>query len=291
MGSVPMVAAIHDMSGFGRCSLTVALPLLSAMGMQVCPLPTAILSNHTGYSGCFFEDFTEQMEEYIQHWKDLRLSFDGIYTGFLGNAMQVKKIIRFIQYFHRPGAVVLVDPAMADNGRLYSTCDDALCAEMRRLVSMGTVTTPNLTEACLLAGEDYPALIQKSGEEFWQGIWKLGEELADMGPSQVIITGVKCGDGSIANAVIDRRRGEHFVVSTPMVEQCYAGTGDVFSSVLCGWLMRGEPLDSAVENTARFVRQVTEYSYQNDMPPMDGIAFEPFMGQLGKGCDDICKNG
>ena len=285
MGRLPMVAAIHDISGFGRCSLTVALPVLSAMGIQVCPLPTAILSNHTGYSGCFFEDFTEQMDEYIHYWKELHLSFDGIYTGFLGNAMQVKKIIRFIQYFHRPGALVLVDPAMADNGQLYSTCDDALCAEMRRLVSMGTVTTPNLTEACLLAQQDYTALLAKSGEDFWQSIWKLGDELADMGPSQVIITGVNCGNGTIANAVIDRRIGEHFLVSTPMVEQCYAGTGDVFSAVLCGRLMQGEVLCTAVESSARFVRQVTEFSYENGLPPMDGIAFEPFMGQLGKGCD------
>ena len=278
MPGVPLVAAVNDMSGFGRCSLTVALPVLSAMGIQACPLPTAILSNHTGYESCWFEDFTDRMDAYIAQWERLQLHFDGVYTGFLASCEQVRKIEAFIGTFAKPDAVRLVDPVMADNGKLYATYDAALCEEMKKLVSYGTVVTPNLTEACLLTGADYGSLMTLRGEALLEAVFTLAQYISGLGPQQVVVTGVKLGEGTIGNVVIDR--DERFVVSTPMVERSYAGTGDVFASVLCGCLVRGEPLKQAVKRTADFTHTVTAYSYAQGLPPMDGIAFEPYLHEL-----------
>lgn len=280
MPAIPLVAAVNDMSGFGRCSLTVALPVLSAMGMQACPLPTAILSNHTGYESCYFEDFSDRMDAYISQWERLGLRFDGVYTGFLGGCEQVRKIERFLETFAKPGAVRLVDPVMADNGELYATYDAALCEEMKRLVAAGTVTTPNLTEACLLAGEDYGSIAALEGKALLDGVYMLAEKISGLGPPQVVITGIRLGKDTIGNAVLDRRTGERFTAETPLVACTYAGTGDVFASVLCGCLVRGDPLRQAVERTAAFTHRVTAYSYERGLPPMDGIAFEPFLWQL-----------
>ena len=285
MRPVPLVAAVNDISGFGRCSLTVALPVLSAMGLQTCPLPTAVLSNHTGYDDCFFEDFTDRLDPYIGRWKALGLRFDGIATGFLGSAAQVQTFLPFLRQFAEPGAVLLVDPAMADNGKLYATCDEALCREMRRLVSLGTATTPNLTEACLLTGRNYQEVLALPEAERRQVIFSIGEAIAATGPGQVIITGIHDGEDAIGNVVVDRTRGERFFVSTPRVAQSYAGTGDVFASVLFGWLVRRLPLREAVSRAADFVRRVTAFSYQNSLPPLDGIAFEPFLHELLEGSD------
>ena len=145
MKPIPLVAAVNDLSGFGRCSLTVALPILSAMGLQGCPLPTALLSNHTGYPSCFFEDFTDRMEAYLAEWRKLSLRFGGACTGFLGNEKQADIVAGFLSEFCDEGAVKLVDPVMADNGQPYSTCSPALCERMKTVVAQGTVTTPNLT--------------------------------------------------------------------------------------------------------------------------------------------------
>ena len=278
---VPLVAAVNDLSGFGRCSLTVAIPVLSAMGLQVCPLPTAILSNHTGYESGTFMDFTPHMETYAAEWEKRNLEFRAIYTGFLGNLKQVKTISAFIRRFRRPDTMVLVDPVMGDNGTIYATYTAEMCRAMRDLTVMGTVATPNLTEACLLADWDYRALTaEKNPERLFAQLFTIGDRIAWTGPSQVVITGVRPGDGAIHNIVVDRERDEHFVVRVPMVEKNFAGTGDVFASVLCGHLVHGEPLRAAVEKTAEFVRKVTEYTCRHALPHLDGIAFEPFLHEL-----------
>lgn len=280
-GPVPLVAAVNDLSGFGRCSLTVAIPVLSAMGMQVCPLPTAILSNHTGYESGTFEDFTPHMEAYAAEWEKRGLEFQAIYTGFLGNREQVETISAFIRRFRREGSVVLVDPVMGDDGALYATYTRSMCRAMGNLVAMGTVTTPNLTEACLLADWDYGKLLSEPDrDQFFQQLFAIGGRIAQTGPAQVVITGVRTGDGTIHNVVVDRERNEAFTVPVPMVKKSYAGTGDVFASVLCGHLVRGEPLGPAVKKTAEFVRRVTDFTYCHALPHLDGIAFEPFLHEL-----------
>lgn len=204
-----------------------------------------------------------------------------MYTGFLGNLEQVSAISAFIRRFRREDTVILVDPVMGDDGALYATYTPELCRAMRELTALGTVVTPNLTEACLLADGDYEALTGlRDPEQLFQQLFVLGDRIACTGPSQVVITGIQTGDGGIHNLVVDRRRGERFTVRAPMAGSTYAGTGDVFASVLCGHLMRDEPLRTAVEKTAEFVGRVTEYTLRHDLPHLDGIAFEPFLHEL-----------
>ena len=153
------VAVVNDLSGFGRCSLTVSIPILSAMGFQVCPVPTAVLSSHTGYPNPVIRDFSGDMEAYLAHWDQLGLTFACGYTGFLGDKRQADVLAPFLRRLGEQGALRLVDPAMADHGKLYSSCSEDLVPAMARLVSLASVATPNLTELCLLTGEDYAAVM------------------------------------------------------------------------------------------------------------------------------------
>lgn len=280
MGKIPLIAAVNDMSGFGRCSLTVALPVISAMGMQCCPLPTAILSNHTGYNSCHFTDLSHGMDEYISEWGKLQLKFDGVYTGFLANASQVDKVMDFVSNFAKPGVVKLIDPVMADNGELYSTCDAELCKEMAKLVSLGTITTPNLTEACLLTGRNIADVLSLNGNTRREAVYGIAESIAKTGPKQVVVTGVEIAEGMVENVVYDN--GERFSVSSPKVERQFAGTGDLFASVLCGHLVRGGSLKNALGLTTAFVYETTQYTFECDSPATDGIMFEPFLNKLCK---------
>lgn len=273
----PLVAAINDLSGFGRCSLTVSLPILSAMGFQGCPLPTALLSNHTGYPSCYFEDLTDRIEPYLAEWQKLGLRFKGVCTGFLGNEKQADLVAGFLSAFCEEGAIKLVDPVMADNGKPYSTCTPALCRSMKTVVAQGTVTTPNLTEACLLTGQDYRAVMTLSADRRREAVFAMADEIAALGPAQVVVTGVP-GDGTVANLMAEN--GAHDVVERPLVPRSFAGTGDVFAAVLLGLLMRGESLKGAVERTATFVADATAHTLALDLPAQGGIEFEPFLARL-----------
>ncbi len=276
---VPRIAAVNDLSGFGRCSLTVAVPILSAMGYQVCPLPTALLSAHTGYAGAQMRDFTADMGAFLQHWEQLELSFNAVYTGFLGDAAQVDVLLPFIKAHRARGALCLVDPAMADHGRLYAGCTPALAYAMRRLVSVAGVITPNVTEACLLTDTPYTAVVNKDGIADCKRLQSMGEQLLSLGCGTAVITGVHTADGMLENWVFAPDMVSQ-VVRTPQVSAHYAGTGDVFSSVLCGELLRGTAVITAVEKTAVFVQQVTAATAAADLPTQDGIQFEPFLGML-----------
>ena len=186
------VAAIHDLSGIGRCSLSVILPTLSALGIQVCPVPTAILSNHTGFGTYFFDDYTDKMTAYIENWEKLGLGFDCIYTGFLGSEKQIDIVEDFIK--KSKDSMILVDPVMGDGGKIYSTYTKQMCEKMKKLVSLADVVTPNVTEACILAGEEYK-------EKFTDDeVRVLAEKIHLLGAKQVVITGIHRGD-KIANFV------------------------------------------------------------------------------------------
>ncbi len=286
MERVPLVAAVNDLSGFGRCSLTVALPILSALGLQACPLPTAVLSNHTGYKSCWIEDFTDNLVPYIAQWRALGLRFDGIYTGFLGNARQAEILRGFLLEFAKPDAVRLVDPAMADNGRLYSSCSGELVEAMARLVAESTVTTPNLTEACLLTGRDYAEVSALRGSDALDAAFGMAEALRCLGAESAVVTGVHADDGFVDNVGADAR-GERFTVRTARIERSFAGTGDVFASVLFGRLVQGKALRAAVADAADFVHEATRLTAESGSPLTDGIAFErlisPRFGAEGNG--------
>ena len=175
------VAAINDLSGFGRCSITVALPVLSAHGVQCCPVPTAILSNHTGFGTYFFDDYSDKMTPYIENWEKLGLEFDCIYTGFLGSEKQIDIVENFIK--KSAESMILVDPVMGDGGKIYSTYTNAMCEKMKRLVSLADVVTPNVTEACILAETEYK-------EHFTdEEIWSIAGKIHKIGAKNVAITG------------------------------------------------------------------------------------------------------
>ena len=274
--TTPRVAAIHDMSGFGRCSLTVAIPILSAMGVQCCPLPTAFLSTHTGgFEGFTFLDMTDEMPKVADHWASLGLTFQAIYSGFLGSARQIGIVEDFIRRFRRPDTVVVIDPVMGDYGRVYQTYTAAMCDGMARLAELADVITPNLTEAALLLGRPYDAL--PAGEA---GLRQITEQLSLEGRRSVVLTGASLAPGRTGAVCYDARTGRTQVVQTAYIAHEFHGTGDVFSSVLTGALVRGSTLADAAGQAAEFVRACAQWTAAEDLPMREGVDFEPLLGLL-----------
>ena len=269
-------AVINDLSGYGRCSLTVAIPVISALGIQTCPVPTAILSNHTAYPDFYFEDYSDRMKPYYEKWKSLNLSFNSIYTGFLGSVKQISLILDFISQFKGEDTLLFVDPVMGDNGKRYATCDEDLCNGMRKLVACADIITPNLTEACILADAPY---IDNVTPEDHDAIFEIAEKLLAMGPRCVVITGVHT-DGVMYNFVRSIDDNERFYVSSPFVAQEYCGTGDLFASLLCGYLTLGVPHREALKKTQDIVSRALSYSHEMGVNPLDGVAFEPFLKEM-----------
>ena len=259
------VAAIHDLSGLGRCSLSAAIPVLSALGLQACPVPTAVLSCQTGFSRFHLTDGTEWMDHFIEDWRCCGLTPDGIYTGFLAGEAQVTKVERFLTAFRTPETLLVVDPVMGDGGRLYKGCTDELCRRMTALAAQADVITPNLTEACLLGGESYETFAADETTVPRRAL-ELARRLAQDG-RQVVITGVNHGD-AIYNIAAGR---EEFLVKTPRQAGHFSGTGDLFASVVCGGYMRGLSLRQSVELATRLI--AASITDTHGMPE-NGVEFE-----------------
>lgn len=276
----PRVAAIHDMSGFGRCSLTVVLPILSAMGVQCCPLPTAFLSTHTGgFEGFTFLDMTEEMPRVARHWKSLDLRFQAIYSGFLGSERQIGIVSDFIREFRHGDTVVVVDPVMGDQGRIYRTYTSAMCAGTARLAEQADVITPNLTEAALLLGIPYEAL--PAGEA---GCREIAERLSLGGRRSVVLTGASSAPELTGAVCFDAGTGKTDLIQTRRVPREFLGTGDVFASVLTGALVQGDTLPEAARQAVEFIRACAERTAAEDLPLRDGVDFEPLLGLLTMRC-------
>ena len=274
--STPRAAAIHDLSGFGRCSLTVAIPILSAMGVQCCPLPTAFLSTHTGgFQGFTFLDMTEELPRIARHWKSLDLRFQAIYSGFLGSERQIDIVADFIRTFRNRDAIVVVDPVMGDDGRAYQTYTPAMCAGMCRLAELADVITPNLTEAAFLLNRDYSALDRSEA-----GLRRLTEELSLGGTRSVALTGASLEAGKTGAVCFDARTGRTQAVQTDFIVHPLHGTGDVFASVLTGALLRGRSLAEAAEQAVEFIRACAVRTVEQDLPLREGVDFEPLLGLL-----------
>ena len=272
----PRVAAIHDMSGFGRCSLTVAIPILSAMGIQCCPLPTAFLSTHTGgFEGFTFLDMTDEMPKVSAHWKQLGLSFQALYSGFLGSERQIGIVEDFIRDFRAPGTVVVVDPVMGDHGRVYQTYTPAMCAGTAHLAAQADVITPNLTEAALLLDIPYEDL--PTGED---GCREIVERLSLEGKRSVVLTGASAEEGETGAVCYDTSTGRVEVVETQRVPREFHGTGDVFASVLTGALVQRASLPEATRAAVDFVRLCAERTAAQGLPMREGVDFEPLLGTL-----------
>lgn len=270
--NTPRVAAIHDLSGFGRCSLSVAMPILSAMGAQCCPMPTALLSTHTGgFQGFTFLDLTEEMKKIAAHWKALDLRFEAIYSGFLASEEQIEVVEEFLYDFRRPDTLVVIDPVMGDNGVLYQTYTPALCQGMARLAQRADVITPNLTEAALLLELPFDKL---------PPLRETAERLSMRGKRSVVLTGVTATEGKIGAMCFDAKTCRTEMVETDYVPETFHGTGDVFASVLTGALLRGKRLAPAAQLAAKFVRACAERSAAQHIPMREGVDFEPLLGYL-----------
>ncbi len=275
------IAAIHDLSCFGRCALTVIIPTLSAMGNQVVPLPTCLLSSHTGgFDDLYFEDGTASMCEISDHFERLDLKFDAIYTGFLGNADQIELVEHFIKRFADCDTLVLVDPVMGDGGELYSTYTNELMCGMSSLCAHADIITPNLTEACFLTGIPYRDTSKMNSEELSEFCRSLCDALECTGAKSTVLTGVHSGQSKLCVCTKDYKDGQFFSYVFDRVEKNYPGTGDLFSSVLLGELLRSKSLEAGAHKAADFTRRVMEYSSHFPTPEREGVAFEAFLGEL-----------
>ncbi len=242
------VAAIHDISCFGRCSLTVALPIISAAGIETSVVPTAVLSTHTGgFSGFTYRDLTDDILPIADHWQSLSLAFDALYTGFLGSFKQIDIILELFGRFKTDGNLILVDPVMADNGKLYEIFPDDFPQGMRKLCAKADIIVPNLTEASLLLGEPY-----REGPYEEEYIENVLVTLAQLGPRQVVLTGVYFDDSRLGAAAYDRDTGEVTYAFADRIPGYYHGTGDVFASVLLAALLNGKNIAQAAAVAVEF---------------------------------------
>lgn len=278
----PRVAAIHDLSGFGRCSLTIVMPTLSAMGVQCCPLPTAYLSTHTGgFTGNTFLDLTDQMAPVTAHWKDCAVTFDAVYTGFMGSREQMALTADFLRAF-RP-CLAVVDPVMGDNGRAYRTYTPDMCRAMGALAEEADVITPNPTEAAILLDVPYQDLRLDTEADCRR--W--AEELSLGGRRSVVLTGALPENREQAGAVcFDRGSGQTDLVTAPLAPGKFHGTGDLFASVLTGGLVLGKPLAVAAQLAADFTSLCAFRTGRQGLPLREGIDFEPLLWRLGQRLHD-----
>lgn len=268
------IALVNDITGFGRCSVTVELPLISAMKIQACPLPTALLSVHTGFASHYIDDYTARMRPYMENWQENGLEFDGICTGFLGSVEQIQIVLDFIAMFRRPETKVMVDPVMGDDGRLYASYTKEMCVEMRRLLCCADLVTPNLTEACELLGVPYP----KDGNISDRELKHMAEEISSRGPKQVVITGLSEGE-HVKNFIYEQGR-EYEILRIRKVGGDRSGTGDAFAAIVAASLVNGDTLSQAVHRAALFIRKVLEYAEKLDQPWNYGLPFEEYLTQL-----------
>ncbi|MCE5284806.1 MAG: pyridoxamine kinase [Pelosinus sp.] len=267
---MPRVAAVHDLSCVGRCSLTVIAPVLSCMGIQVCPLPTAILSTHLGgFKQAQFCDFTEHMTGFFKHWQQEKLDFDCIYSGFLASEEQIKVVSQFIDDFSPKSPLVLVDPVMGDDGKLYSVYTPRMQESMKILLEKANVITPNYTEASFLLGESYQ---QQVDDLDLMKKWLV--RLAEFGPEFIVITGIPFGTGQVVNAGYERKTHSFWEVKSKRISVGYPGTGDIFASVLGGVLLKGRNLPMAMELATDFVTRSIKNTFQANTPAREGVLFE-----------------
>lgn len=275
MNQPKKIALINDMAGYGRCALTAAIPVISALKVQCCPVPTAILSNHAGYPSCFFDDYTDRMEDYIGEWKSLNFRFDGIMTGFFASPRQVEIVTDFVRHFKEENTVLLVDPVMGDNGRNYRVCSEELCDSMKELIPYADVITPNLTEGCMLTDTPYR-------EKGWsrRKLSDMTYKLLMLGAGAVVLTGVV--KGNLVLNVIHERGKEPVFQTAHYVDASHHGTGDVFSAVIGACLVKGISLEESVRRAAAFTRKCVERFEELRIPEEEGLCLEECLAYLMK---------
>ena len=280
------VVAIHDLSGYGRCALSVIIPIISATGIQVVPVPTAVLSTHTGgFDNIAIRNLTEHITDCYNHYKELQVEFDCIYSGFLSSPEQVDGCLLYLEGYK--DALKVVDPVLGDNGKPYKTCTKELMKRMRELTGKADIITPNLTEACLMTDTAYPDLSHHSEEEAEAAIGAIAEKIKTFTNAECVITGIHFKDG-VGTYCLGKMHSER------ARRNDYPGTGDLFASVMLAYILKsGKPLDRQIlqksaEYASRFTAEVIDYSleYGDAEPRRDGVLLEralpalrlPFMG-------------
>lgn len=271
-GRQKKAAVINDFSSFGRCSLAAALPVLSALKVQCCPVPTAVFTNHTGFEHFSWYDCTDRLDSYINDWKATGLRFSAIASGYLSSVRQLDFVKRFVEAFKDDGTIVMLDPVMGDYGRLYPTFKDDVAIGLRGLVPNADMLTPNLTEACILAGRKYDEKLPDAD------LLALAEELCPAHGIGCVISGVP-RDGHLVNFLYSRDEGPA-MVTAPRIGVDRSGTGDVFSSVVLGMLLNGESVRTSVEKAVAFVTATIERAVEMQIPVTDGLPFEETLSML-----------
>lgn len=267
------VALINDFSGFGRCSIAVEQPIISVMGIQCCPVPTAIFSNHTGFPSFFRVDYTPHIGEYVAEWKKLDLRFEGISTGFLGSEEQIELVKKFLKDFKTEQTIVVVDPVMGDYGRLYPSYSEKLADRMHELVPYADVLLPNLTEACILTKTPYKEHF--SEEE----LYKICSALSALGPTKIVISGIS-NEHSLGNYIWESGK-EASILWTEKIGGYRSGSGDVFCGIITADVVNGVPFAKAVRKAAAFISDAIRESLRLGLPLTDGLAIEPCLWKLG----------
>ena len=268
------IVTIQDISCVGKCSLTVALPVISAMGVETAILPTAVLSTHTMFSGFTCKDLTDQIVPIAEHWKKEQFEFDAVYTRYLGSFEQIEIVSELFDAFKTESNLIIVDPVMADNGKLYPAFDEAYAKENAKLCAKADLIVPNLTEAAFLTGMPYQTEYDRDY------ILRMLDALAKLGPKYVALTGVSFEKGKIGIMGLNTESGEYFEYYTAHVPVSYHGTGDIFSSVVVGALTRGMSLQEAFQIACDYTKETIEYTFKSKGANTYGVDFEVTLPHL-----------
>ncbi len=271
---------VHDVSCFGRCAQTVIIPIMSALGVQVVPLPTALLSTHTGgFEGFTFLDLTDKMNAVENHWDSLGLTFDSVYTGFLGCEDQIENVAAFAKKCkaNNPSCLFMADPVMGDDGEKYKTYTNSMCLLTRNLLLDADIITPNLTEACILTDTPY----KRSFDE--RELITLLDKISLLTNADIVITGIHDKDSKNISTIYRKHGDKAFgKTSSPYIDANYPGTGDVFSSVVLSLLLGGCSFEAAIKAAGDFISLAADYTYACKTPIRDGLAIEAVLGELFK---------
>lgn len=278
------IALINDLSGFGKCSLTAAIPVISVLGIQACPLPTAVLSSQTGFDSFYCDDYTNRMNFFTDEWKNMQVSFDGIYSGYLAGPSQIEKVLYFLEQFKSKENIYLADPVMGDNGKHIRIFSKELLAGMKELTLRADVITPNLTELCMLADEDYESLLSHMREDdYTKRIRDICSRLLQKAyqSQNIVVTGIirrKDGKEYMGNLAVSENNACY--VENSYTGQSFSGTGDLFASVLCGCLVNGLDLEKAMKKAVSFLQAAIEEASAENIPVNHGVNFEKYLSRL-----------
>lgn len=280
------IALINDLSGFGKCSLTAAIPVVSVMGLQAVPFPTAVLSAQTGFSNYYCDDYTDRMDFFTDSWREMDAHFDGIHSGFLASAEQLAKVTRFLDMFQTHDTIYLADPVMGDNGERIKLFTGKLLYGMKDLCARATICTPNLTELCLLTGTDYGLLVQHMGasdytERIADVAYKLRSTMSRDGI--VLVTGIiRCQGNQKFMGNLAVTASECIYLEKPYIPMSFSGTGDLFAAIVCSSLVKGMTIHDAMALATSFLQPAIEEAAKEKVDSRHGIHFEKYLSLLMK---------